>query len=71
MNLEFITFDGYGLYIWPAFIFTLASCFFLYSKTKRRFEKREKIFEREFKQAEIKRIKITQGKKSLSGKPVF
>ncbi len=44
MGLEFIFLGGYGLYVWVAFIFTFASCFFLYVKTKKELQRQEKFF---------------------------
>ena len=48
MSLEFLNLQGYGLFVWPAFIFTFLSCFLLYLKTKREFKKQEKIFLKSF-----------------------
>ena len=39
MNLEFLNFNGYGQFILPAFIFTIASCLILYVKTKKELKK--------------------------------
>ena len=61
MNLELFILGGYGHFVWPAFMFTLVSCFVLYLKTNKAFQKEEKIFLREFK--EIQEIKITKAKK--------
>ena len=60
MNVELLTFGGYGQFIWPAFIFTFLVCFSLYIKTKQELQKQEKIFLSEFKQSE--NIKIESGK---------
>ena len=61
MNLELFIMGGYGHFVWPAFMFTLISCFVFYLKTNKTFQKEEKIFLREFKQ--IQEIKITKAKK--------
>mgnify|MGYP001174321314 FL=1 len=61
MSLEFFIMGGYGHFVWPAFMFTLVSCFVFYLKTNKTFQKEEKIFLREFK--EIQEIKITKAKK--------
>ena len=61
MNLELFILGGYGHFVWPAFMFTLVSCFVLYLKTNKAFKKEEKIFLRDFKQ--IQEIKITKAKK--------
>ena len=71
MNLEFLILNGYGQFVWSAFIFTFISCFALYAKTKREFKKQEKKFLEEFKQIETRKIKATKRKGALSGSPIF
>ena len=74
MNIELLTFGGYGQFIWPAFIFTFLVCFSLYIKTKQELQKQEKIFLSEFKQSEnmqIESSKITGNtKEALSGSSI-
>ena len=71
MNLELLIFGGYGQFIWPAFIFTFVSCFVLYVKTKKEFQKQEKMFLKEFKQIQTEKIETTKNKEVLSGIPNF
>ena len=71
MNLELLILGGYGQFVWPAFIFTFFSCFALYVKTKKEFQKQEKMFLKEFKQRQIKKIKTTKKTEVLSGSPIF
>jgi len=71
MNLEFLILDGYGQFVWPAFIFTFVSCFSLYIKTKKEFKKQEKIFLKEFKQMQTEKIETAKEKEVLSGSPIF
>ena len=71
MNLEFLILDGYGQFVWPAFIFTFVSCFALYVKTKKEFQKQEKIFLKKFKQTQTENIETTKEKEALSGSPIF
>ena len=71
MNLEFLILDGYGQFVWPAFIFTFVSCFALYVKTKKEFQKQEKIFLKEFKQMQTENIETAKEKEALSGSPIF
>ena len=69
MNLELFILNGYGLYVWPAFIFAFLSCFYLYIKTKKEFLKQEKIFLNKFKELQTTRIKVIKketAKKVLS-----
>ena len=71
MNLEFLILGGYGQFVWPAFIFTFVSCFSLYVKTKKEFQKQEKKFLKEFKQMETEKIETVKEKEALSGSPIF
>ena len=50
MNLDFLTLGGYGLFIWPAYIFTLLCCVGLYLRTKKALVKQEKIFLNEYRE---------------------
>ena len=60
MDLEFLILGGYGQFVWPAFIFTFVSCFILFVKTKKEFQKQEKIFLQEYGQLKIKKIITVQ-----------
>jgi heme exporter protein D len=71
MNLELLILGGYGQFVWPAFIFTFVSCFSLYIKTKKEFQKQEKIFLKEFKQMQTEKIATVKEKEALSGSSIF
>ena len=71
MNLELLILGGYGQFVWPAFIFTFVSCFSLYVKTKKEFQKQEKKFLKEFKQMRTEKIETAKEKEALSGSPIF
>ena len=71
MALEILILGGYGQFVWPAFIFTFVSCFSLYLKTKKEFQKQEKIFLKEFKQMQTEKIETVKEKEALSGSPIF
>ena len=71
MNLEFLILGGYGQFVWPAFIFTFVSCFSLYVKTKKEFQKQEKKFLKEFKQMQTEKIETAKEKEALSGSQIF
>ena len=71
MNLDLLFLGGYGQFVWPAFIFTFVSCFSLYVKTKKEFQKQEKIFLKEFKQMQTEKIETVKEKEALSGSPIF
>ena len=71
MVLKLLILGGYGQFVWPAFIFTFASCLIFYLKTKNELRKQEKMFLNEINQEQIssiegvKRKEIT--KEALSG----
>ena len=71
MNLELLILGGYGQFVWPAFIFTFVSCFSLYVKTRKEFQKQEKKFLKEFKQMQTEKIETAKEKEALSGSPIF
>ena len=74
MSMELFNLDGYGQFVWPAFIFTIVSCLSLYLKTKKEFQKQEKMFSNEFKQLCTVKIKVVKSKEAtkeiLSGSSV-
>ena len=63
MYQELFILGGYGFFVWPSFIFTLASCFIFYLKTKKELIKQEKIFLSEFKYSNVKISKKFKEKK--------
>ena len=72
MNFEIITFNGYGYFIWPAFVFTFLCCFLLYSSTKKKLLKYDKIYNNYFKQQKVLKIAIEKNnKETLSEISVF
>ena len=75
MNIEFLVLGGYGSFVWPAFIFTFASCFLLYLKTKKEFKRQEKMFLIEFKQMPVSQIEVDDqkepSKEILSGSLIY
>ena len=62
MFSEIIILGGYGLFVWPAFIFSFLVCLALYIKTKKELQKQEKIFLNEFKEIQTTSVKITKQK---------
>ena len=72
--MEFFILNGYGQFVWPAFIFTFVSCFSLYLKTKKEFQKQEKIYLKEFEQSQTIKIETDKRretkKEALSGSPI-
>tara|TARA_Y100000590_G_scaffold425616_2_gene533816 strand:- start:1127 stop:1351 length:225 start_codon:yes stop_codon:yes gene_type:complete len=64
MNIELFILGGYGIFVWPAFVFAFLSCFFLYKKTKKEFTEQEKIYFNEFKHLESKKIHVEKSRKN-------
>ena len=64
MNIELLVFNGYGQFIWPAFIFTFSICFLLYLKTKKDLQMQEKLFLNEFEKLQTVEIKIKKRKEN-------
>ena len=62
--MHIFTMNGYGLFVWTAFIFSFASCLYLYLKTRIEFKKQEKIYLLEFGLTEAKKIQFNKRKKS-------
>tara|TARA_B110000014_G_scaffold254569_1_gene235312 strand:- start:203 stop:415 length:213 start_codon:yes stop_codon:yes gene_type:complete len=60
MYVELLIMNGYGQFVWPAFMFTLVSFFYLYAKTKYELKQQEKIFLIEFAEVEVKKFKFTK-----------
>ena len=71
MYLEFLILGGYGQFVWPAYIFTFVSCFTLYVKIKKEFQKQEKMFLKEFNQIQNEKMETAKKKETLSGSPIF
>ena len=75
MSFEVLIFWGYGLFVWPAFIFTFFSFYFLYIKTKKELKKQETKFLREFKHLQTLRAASDKNKevvkKALYSDPSF
>ena len=53
---------GYGIFVWPAFMFALVLCFTLYNSTKKKYLKYEKLFEN-LKQDQTTFVEIKKTKK--------
>jgi len=74
MNLELFILNGYGQYVWPAFIFTFISFATLYRITKNELQKHEKMFLREYKKFYAVKIKPAEANKNtkevLSGSSI-
>ena len=56
--------NGYGQFVWTAFIFSFVSCLYLYLKTRIELKKQEKIYLLEFGLIEAQKIQLNKRKKS-------
>jgi len=65
MNFELLAFNGYGLFIWPAFIFTFLACLILFIKTKKQLTKQEEKFLKEYKYVYSAKIKLSKRKEVI------
>jgi len=67
--MDILILNDYSQFVWPAFVFTFLSCFFLYLKTNKEFKEQETIYLQSFKQ--LKTIKIKASKVQEAQKEVF
>ncbi len=58
MIYEIFTMNGYGVYVWSAFIFTLSSFTALYAIIRLELSKEEKRFQDKFKNLNANKINI-------------
>ena len=74
MSLNFFNLGGYGLFVWPACVFTFVSCLILYLETKKVLQKQERIFLEEEKKLQRSEIKVFEKEKKtkevLSGNTI-
>lgn len=71
MNLNFFLLDGYGVFVWPAFIFTFLSCFILYLKAYKEFKKQQNLYVAKFGQQKLYSAKISEPEDILSKSPTI
>ena len=64
MKFELLILNGYGQFVWPAFIFTFVILFFHYFRIKKEFTKYEKTFLEEFKQSQTTKIRVPEKEKT-------
>ena len=63
MYQELFILGGYGYFVWPSFVFTLATCFLYYMKTKKELKNQEKLFISEFKYSNVTKTNTFKEKK--------
>ena len=64
MISEILNMNGYGVYVFSSFVFTLASFGVLYSVIKTQLKKELKIFETKFNNLEIEKAEIAKKQKT-------
>jgi heme exporter protein D len=63
MILDILILDGYGKFVWSAYIFTILSFTYLYFLIKSQFEKERKKFVKKFGLLDAKKIKLAYRQK--------
>ena len=61
---EILFMNGYGLYVWSSFIFTLSSFFILYSVIKLQLVKEQKKFDEKFKNLSSEKVELVKKQKT-------
>ncbi len=64
MFLDLVSMNGYGQFVWPAFVFSFACCFSLYLKVRADLKEQEERFIYEYRELNTKKIKFIKRKKS-------
>ncbi len=63
MMINIFFMDGYGLYVWSAFIFSFISCLFLFLKTRKSLREVEKEYKLEVEKLSKEQVEtLTEGK---------
>jgi len=63
MNLDIFVMNGYGVYVWSAFVFSFLVCFILFVKTKRTLKKLENEFKKEAMSLSDEKVSALKNKK--------
>ena len=61
---EILFMNGYGLYVWSSFIFTLSSFFILYSVIKLQLVKEQRKFDVKFKNMSPEKVELAKKQKT-------
>ena len=64
---ELLFMNGYGLYVWSSFVFTLVSFSILYSVIKIQLNKELKVFKNKFKNLEAEKAEIAKKQNTYKG----
>tara|TARA_B100000963_G_scaffold360353_1_gene390873 strand:- start:2620 stop:2853 length:234 start_codon:yes stop_codon:yes gene_type:complete len=58
MNINLFIMNGYGLYVWSAFIFTLVNFLILYLVTSKQFEKEHAKYAKKYKSLNSEQVTL-------------
>ena len=61
---EILFMNGYGLYVWSSFIFTLSGFFILYLTTKLQLIREQKKFDSKFKNLSSEKVELAKKQKT-------
>ena len=56
--------NGYGQFVWTAFVFSLSSCLYLYLKIRIEFKQHEKIYLLKLREPQTEKIYFDKRKKA-------
>tara|TARA_B100001123_G_C15262869_1_gene1007280 strand:+ start:1679 stop:1891 length:213 start_codon:yes stop_codon:yes gene_type:complete len=70
MSFEFFILNGYGQFVWPAFVFTFLSCVLFYLKTRKELQKQERLYLKTFGPIQSEKIELKRRKEVLSAKSI-
>ena len=65
MIIEYLVMNGYGIYVWPAFLFTMFSFVTLYAIIKSQLVREQKRFEYKFKKLNVSKSSVATNQKLL------
>ena len=68
MIQNFISMNGYGLFVWSSFALTFFACMILYYKTLKTLKKYEKEFAEEIQELPVERRQIVLKKSKIAAK---
>ena len=64
MIKEILFMNGYGVYVWSSFIFTLSGFFILYLTTKLQLIREQKKFDNKFKNLSSEKVELAKKQKT-------
>ena len=65
MIIEYLVMNGYGIYVWPSFLFTMFSFATLYAIIKSQLVREQKRFEYKFNKLNVSKSSVATNQKLL------